>query len=65
MDLTVIAILSKKKKCLGENTEKYITCAVPMEKEVTRIDKIGKEIYLTYYNLLIVQDLCQACCQIL
>ena len=28
--------------CLGENTEKYVTFAVPMEKEVTRIDKNGE-----------------------
>ena len=26
---------------LGENTEKYITFTVPIEKEVTRIDKNG------------------------
>ena len=25
--------------CLGENTEKYITLAVPVEKEITGIDK--------------------------
>ena len=25
--------------CLGENTEKYIAFTVPIEKEVTRIDK--------------------------
>ena len=30
--------------CLGENTEKYITFTVPVEKKVTRIDKNGKEI---------------------
>ena len=30
--------------CLGENTEKYITSAVPIEKQVTRIDKNGEEI---------------------
>ena len=30
--------------CLGEHTEKYITFSVPMEKEVTRIDKNGEEI---------------------
>ena len=30
--------------CLGENTEKYITFTVPIEKEVTRIDKKGEEI---------------------
>ena len=29
---------------LGENTEKYITLTVPIEKEVTRIDKNGEEI---------------------
>ena len=40
MDLTVIIILS----FLGENTEKYITFTVPVEKEVTRIDKNGDEI---------------------
>ena len=27
---------------LGENTEKYITFSVPIEKEVTRIDKKSK-----------------------
>ena len=30
--------------CLGENTKKYITFAVPIEKEVTRTDKNGEEI---------------------
>ena len=42
------------------NTKKYITFIVPTEKEVTRIDKNGEEItknILTYYNLLIAQDL--------
>ena len=29
---------------LGENTEKYITFTVPIEKEVPRIDKNGEEI---------------------
>ena len=28
--------------CLGEITEKYITFSVPIEKEVTRINKKGK-----------------------
>ena len=28
-------------ECLGENTEKYQTFSVPIEKEVTRIDKDG------------------------
>ena len=30
--------------CLEENTEKYVTFTVPIEKEVTRIDKKGEEI---------------------
>ena len=34
----------KQFTCLGENTEKHITSKVPIEKEVTRIDKNGKEI---------------------
>ena len=52
---------------LGENTEKYITFTVPIEKEVMIIDKIEQKlqkIYLTCYNLLIVQDLWQAYYQI-
>ena len=35
--------MKKKFTCLGENTEKYITFAVPVGKEVTRIDKNGEE----------------------
>ena len=31
--------MKKTITCLGENTEKYITFSVPIEKEVTRIDK--------------------------
>ena len=34
----------KQFTCLGENTEKYITFSFSAEKEVTRIDKNGKEI---------------------
>ena len=34
----------KQFPCLGENTEKYITFTVPIEKAVTRIDKNGEEI---------------------
>ena len=30
--------------CLGVNTEKYIAFTVPIEKEVTRIDKNGGDI---------------------
>ena len=37
----------KKFTCLGENTEKYITFSVPIQKEVTRIIKNGKEITQT------------------
>ena len=33
--------------CLGENTEKYKTFSVPIEKEVTRIAKNGNEIKKT------------------
>ena len=55
--------LKKQFTCLGENTEKYITFIVPIEKEVTRIDENGEEItknisYLNiFYSLLIVEDL--------
>ena len=34
----------KQFTCLGENTEKYITFTVPIEKEVARIDENGEEI---------------------
>ena len=37
---------------LGENTEKYIPFSVPIEKEVTRIDKNGIEIVKTIYYRL-------------
>ena len=33
----------KRFTCLGEITKKYITFTVPIEKEVTRIDKNGEE----------------------
>ena len=33
--------------CLAENTEKYKTFSVPIEEEVTRISKNGKEITKT------------------
>ena len=49
----------KQFTCLGESTGKYITFTVPVETEVTRIDKMEnklQKLYLTYYNLLIVQD---------
>ena len=53
------SVIFAKKPCFGENTEKYKTIAVLIEKEVTRIDKMEKKlrkIYLTYYKLLIAQD---------
>ena len=40
--------LKKKISSLGENTEKYITFTVPIEKENTRIDKSGEEIIKKY-----------------
>ena len=55
----IIEEFKKQFTCLGESTEKYITFTVPVEKEVTRIDKMEnklQKLYLTYYNLLIVQD---------
>ena len=58
----------KQFSCLGQNIEKYITITIPIEKEITRIDKGEEEIrkiYLTHYNLLIVQDLWQAHYQVL
>ena len=54
--------------CFGEITGKCITFSVPTAKEVTRTDKKGKKsqkLYLTDYNLLIMQDLCIAHYQIL
>ena len=33
--------------CLGQNTEKYLAFSIPIEKEVTRIDKKGEEIIKT------------------
>ena len=45
--------------CLGENTKKYITFSVPIEKEVTRMGKKEKKSQksnLPDYNLLKVPD---------
>ena len=30
-------------KCLGENTEKYITFSVPIKKEITKKDQNGND----------------------
>ena len=35
----LVGEFKKQFTCLGENTEKYITFTVPIEKEVTRIAK--------------------------
>ena len=47
----IIKELAEKLKnqfiCLGENTEKYITFSVPMQRKVTRIDKYRKKITKT------------------
>ena len=43
--------------CLGENTEKYITFSVPIEKEVTRLDKKGEETTKNiYYKLQFIES---------
>ena len=44
----IIKELAEQFTCLGENTEEYITFPVPIEKEVTRIDKNGEEITKKY-----------------
>ena len=49
-------------ECLWENTEKYKTFSVPLEKEIRKVDKDGNEDVKTISykkNLLIVQDLWQ------
>ena len=54
---------------LRNNTEKFITFTVSIEKEVMRIDKNGKKyykkIYFTHYNIIIAEDLWEAHYQIL
>ena len=42
----------KQFTCLGENIEKYITFTVPVEKEVTRIDKHGEKITKNIFYIL-------------
>ena len=42
----------KQFTCLGENTEKYITFTVPIQKDVTRIDKNGTINPLYHFHLL-------------
>ena len=46
----------KQFTCLGENTEKCITCTAPIEKEVTRINKKREEITKNIYYVLQFTD---------
>ena len=46
----------KQFTCLGENTEKYITFTVPIEKEVRRIEKNEKEITKNVFYILQIID---------
>ena len=48
--------LEKQFTCLGENTEKYITFTVPIEKEVTRTDKNREEFTKNISYILQVID---------
>ena len=56
----------KQYTCLGDDTEKYITFSIPIEKKATRIYKKQKKSQKPYhtYNLLIAQDLWHARYQI-
>ena len=42
----------KQFTCLGKNTEKYITFTIPIEKEVTIIDKNREEITKNIFYIL-------------
>ena len=49
----------KQFTCLRENTQKYITFTVPIEKKLQELIKMEKKlqkIYVTYYNSLIARD---------
>ena len=47
--MIIIFIKELAEKCLGK--KKYITLAVSIEKEVTRIDKDGEEITKNIYYI--------------
>ena len=50
----------KQFTCLGQNTQKYITFTVPIEKKLLKLIKMEKKlqnIYLRFYSFFIVQDL--------
>ena len=50
-------VFRKQFTFLGENTEKSITFTVPIEKEVTKLDKNGEEITsITSYILLFIDS---------
>ena len=51
--------------CLGENTKKCINFTVPIEKELIKMKKKLQKVYLTWYNLLTVQDVWQVLHKIL
>ena len=51
--------------CLGENTEKYITFSVSIDKKLREWRKNGEKLYHIDHNLLTAQDLWQAHYQIL
>ena len=46
----------KQFSCLEENTKKYITFTVPIEKEVTRIDKNGEKVTKNISHILQFTD---------
>ena len=50
------SVIFAKKPFFGENTEKYKTIAVLIEKEVTRIDKNGEEIAKNISYILQIID---------
>ena len=51
--------------CLGENTKKCINFTVPIEKELIKMKKKLQKVYLSWYNLLTVQDVWQVLHKIL
>ena len=58
--------LEKHFTCLKENAKKYETFKIKKKlQELIRMEKKLQKLYLTYYSLLIVQDLWQIHYQIL
>ena len=52
----IIKVLAEEFTCLGGNIEKCITCSVPIQKEVARIDENGKENTITIFYRLQFMD---------